>query len=267
MADASPSAPIRRPIGFRPPGGAGRTPREHPRGLRPGPGAGRRGPGERRLDHRRRAGRARPRRRHRAALAPPAHRRPAAGRPSRRTFPSLVELYGRVGADFELSLDVKDPAALSRSWPPRTRPRPATGCGCATVTGAAGRLAASRRCGPAGRLDARGAHRGAASRPGSRGLRSAGHRCPQPASPGVDRRAGGGGPRRRPAGLRLGRPDPGRDQPAAGRRRRRGVLRPRRAADGGHRATGRRASRPGGRAATGVAALRASRYATAARPV
>ncbi len=52
---------------------------------------------------------------HDGTTGPPWRRRPIAAQPRASLpghIPSLVELYERVGSDFELSLDVKDPAAL-----------------------------------------------------------------------------------------------------------------------------------------------------------
>ena len=95
-----------------PTGGPGRGPREHDSGVPAGAGAGRPGARDRRLADRRRRGRVRPRR------PRPPRRCAGSGSPTATAaelaaldVPRLADLYAELGTDYELSVDVKEPAA------------------------------------------------------------------------------------------------------------------------------------------------------------
>ena len=127
-------------------------------------------------------------------------------------IPSLVELYRAVGADFELSLDVKDPAAfepiLSAADEAAARDR------LWLCHGDRRLLAGWRsRAGAARLVESTAVARlGGGFEAGVAAAAGGGYRCPQPAPSGMDARASGGGARRRVGRLRLGRPDPRRDR-------------------------------------------------------
>ena len=194
---------------LRPPGCPGQRAGEHPRGLPTGRAPRGIGARERRVADRRRRGRARPRRRRSGAGSAGSPSPTSSDTSCQRHIPALADLYAELGTEFDLSLDVKDPAAFR---PDRRRRPGGRRRGPRAPVAVPPRLAAgsqpgepSLRRSTSGRLHLAEAHpRGGGT--ACRRPRRCRRRCAEPAPQRVERRAGGTGPPLRAATPSAGTP-------------------------------------------------------------